>query len=241
MEVVAEHAQMLRVLIADESGLFRDVLKLALEREPDLEVAAWAADGPAAVRAAEERGPDVALLSASLPTDDGVRVSCMIKERVPGCHVIVLADEEDQRLLTDGLGCGAGGFMTRDCSLESLVEGVRAVARGETLVPPVMLGPLLTGLVARQSEHEDALLKVGQLTRREREVLALIARAMKTTAIAEALFISPETARTHIQNLLTKLGFHSRLEAASFVIDNALLDHLDASADDRLERTAVKE
>jgi DNA-binding NarL/FixJ family response regulator len=231
----------LRLLIADESGLFRDVLKLALEREPDLEVAAWAADGEAAVRAAEEKGPDVALLSASLPTYDGVRVSCMIKERVPGCSVIVLAEEQNQRLLTDGLGCGAGGFMTKDCSLESLVDGVRAVARGETLIPPVMLGPLLTGLVVRQREHEDALLQLGELTRREREVLALIARGTKTSVIGEALFISPETARTHIQNILAKLGVHSRLEAASFVIDNALLDHLDASTNGSIERAAGRE
>jgi DNA-binding NarL/FixJ family response regulator len=237
---MSKDVRMLRVLIADESGLFRDALKLALEREPDLEVAAWAADGQAAVRAAEEKGPDVALLSASLPTRDGMRVSCAIKERAPDCHVLVLADEQDQRLLTDGLGCGAGGFMTKDCSLESLVDGVRAIARGETLIPPVMLGPLLTGLVVHQREHEDALLKLGELTRREREVLALIARGTRTAAIAEALFISPETARTHIQNVLTKLGVHSRLEAASFVIDNALLDHLNAGADDSLARAAGK-
>jgi DNA-binding NarL/FixJ family response regulator len=233
---VAQRERPLRVLIADKSGLFRDVLKLALERESDLEVAAWAADGPAAIRAAEEKGPDVALLSSNLPAYDGMRVSCMIKERVPDCHVIVLAEDEDQRLLTDGLGCGAGGFMTRNCSLESLVDGVRAVARGETLIPPVMLGPLLTDLVARQREHEHALVKLATLTRREREVLALVARGRRTSAIGETLVISPETARTHVQNILPKLGVHSRLEAASFVIDHALLDHLDAGVADSLER-----
>jgi DNA-binding NarL/FixJ family response regulator len=90
-----------------------------------------------------------------------------------------------------------------------------------------MLGPLLSDLLDQRRDHESALIKLGDLSPREREVLALVARGAKTSAIGEALFISPETARTHIQNILTKLGVHSRLEAAAFVIENGLLDHLD--------------
>jgi DNA-binding NarL/FixJ family response regulator len=216
----------LRVLIADEHGIFRDALRAALEREPDLEVVGEAAEGPEAVTAVDRTRPDVVVLSATLATSSGIRASCLIRERAPDCWIIVLADVQDQRVLTDGFGCGASGYLTKDCSLEELVEAIRAVARGETLIPQAMLGPLVSDLLDRRRDHDGALLKLGDLSPREREVLALLARGAKTSAIAEALFISPETVRTHIQNILTKLGVHSRLEAASFVIENGLLDHL---------------
>jgi two-component system, NarL family, nitrate/nitrite response regulator NarL len=220
----------LQVLIADEHGIFRDALRAALERESDLEVVGEAAEGPEAVAAVERTRPDVAVLSATLTTYSGVRASCLIRERAPDCRTIVLADVQDQRQLTDGLGCGASGYLTKDCSVEELVDAVRAVARGETLIPQVMLGPLLSDLLDRRGDHENALLKLGDLSPREREVLGLVARGAKTTAIAESLFISPETVRTHIQNILTKLGVHSRLDAASFVIENGLIDHLNGSS-----------
>lgn len=219
-------ATKLQVLIADEHGIFRDALRAAFEREPDLQIVGEAAEGPEAVTAVERTRPDVAILSATLTTYSGVRASCMIRERAPECRTIVLADVQDQRQLTDGLGCGASGYLTKDCSVDELVGAVRAVARGETLIPPVMLGPLLTNLLDRRREHEHALLKLSELSPREREVLGLVARGHKTTRIAETLVISPETARTHVQNILAKLGLHSRLEAAAFVIENGLLDHL---------------
>ena len=222
----------LRVLIADEHGIFRDALRAALEREPDLELVGEAVGVKEAAAAVESIRPDVVILSATLAAHGGVRASCLIRERSPDCWIIVLADVEDQRLLTDGLGCGANGYLTKDCSLEELVEAIRAVARGETLIPQMMLGPLISDLLDRRRDHESALLKLGDLSPREREVLGLVARGAKTSAIAETLFISPETARTHIQNVLTKLGVHSRLEAASFVIENGLLDHLNGRSPD---------
>jgi DNA-binding NarL/FixJ family response regulator len=100
-----------------------------------------------------------------------------------------------------------------------------------------MLGPLLSELMDQRRGHESALLKLGDLSRRERQVLGLVARGTKTAIIAEMLVISPETARTHVQNILTKLGVHSRLEAAAFVIENGLLDHLDGRGAATLERS----
>jgi len=216
----------LRILVADEQGLFRSALKAALDAGGGLAVVAEAAEGEEAVAAAEKSRPDVAILSTGLPTVDGVRASCMIRERLPDCRIIVLAAWQDQRVLTDGLGCGANGYLTKDSSLEELVEAVRAVARGETLIPPPMLSPLLDDLLDRRRQHENALLRLTELSPREREVLALVARGAKTSAIADTLVISSETARTHIQNILSKLQVHSRLEAAAFVIENGLLDHL---------------
>jgi two-component system nitrate/nitrite response regulator NarL len=219
-------AGQLRVLVATEHGLFRDAIRAALEREDDLTVPVMATNGPSAIVAVEQHAPDIAVLSADLPDLDGVQTSCRIKACAPECAIIVLTDAHDQRLLTDGLYCGARGYLTKECSIDELVGAIRAVASGETLIPPGMLGPLLTGLIDRRREHGGALMKLAKLSPREREVLAFVARGLKTSELTEALVISPETARTHIQNILSKLGFHSRLEAATFVIENGLLDHL---------------
>jgi two-component system NarL family response regulator len=215
-----------RILIAQEQSLFRDALKLALDTEEDLDVAAEAGDAEAAVQATERAKPDVVILDARLPTVNGAHTGCLIKERLPECKILVLADEQDQRILRDGLGCGASGYLTKSSSVSEVTEAVRALHRGETLIPPVMLGPLLSQLIGRRREHEHALLKISELSRREREVLGLVARGSSTNAIAKELVISPETARTHVQNILNKLDVHSRLEAAAFVIESGLLDHL---------------
>lgn len=225
-DAVAHAGRKLQVLVAVDHGLYREALKAALERDPEFEAVLEKSDGTETVSAAERLGADVVILSVGFPVDEGVQESCLIRERVPGCRVIALADSEDQRLLAENLGCGASAYLTPDCSLTELAEAVRAVARGEILVPPRMLGPLLSDLIVRRHDRESALLRLAELSPREREVLALVTRGTRTRAIAEALVISPETARTHIQNVLAKLGVHSRLEAASFVIENDLLDHL---------------
>ncbi len=217
----------LKVLVASEDRLFRETMSIALEQEPDLVVVAEAADGDAAIAAAATLDAEVVVLSAGLPGFEGARPSCLLKDHAPECRIVVLADVQDQGLLTDGLGCGASGYLTKDCSLSELVEAIRGVARGEVLVPPTMLGPLLSELIERRDDHEQAVLKLAALSPRERQVLGLVARGMKASAIAETLVISVETARTHVQNTLTKLGVHSRLEAASFVIEYGLLPHLE--------------
>lgn len=218
-----------RVLVAHSMRLHRDAVRAAIDREPDLEVVAEAADAAAAVQACATVHPDVAVLDSMLPDYVDVQPGCAIRDRNGGgCQVLVVADASDLATLTDGLGCGARGYLTHDAAVADLVEAVRTVARGETLIPPPMLGPLLTDLLEQRRVHEQALLQLAELSPREREVLALLARGMTTTAIAEELVISPETARTHAQNILGKLGLHSRLEAATFVIENGLLEHLRA-------------
>jgi DNA-binding NarL/FixJ family response regulator len=220
-----------RVLIAHSARLHRDAVRAALDREADLEVVAEVANAADAVEACLEVHPDVAILDALLPDYASVQPGCAIRDRNGvGCRILVVAEASDLATLTDGLGCGARGYLTHDASIADLVEAVRTVARGETLIPPPMLGPLLNDLLERRRDHEQALMRLADLSPREREVLGLLARGMRTSAIAEELVISPETARTHAQNILTKLGLHSRLEAATFVIENGLLDHLRPTA-----------
>jgi DNA-binding NarL/FixJ family response regulator len=222
----AEVGKVVRVLVAHTARLHRGAICAALQCEPDLEVVAEADNALEAVEACAQRRPDVAILDGDLPGYESVKPSCAIKECHSQCAILVLADANDLGMLMGGLGCGARGYLTKDCSVAELVDAVRAVAEGEALIPPVMLGPLLTDLIERRREHESAFMRLAELSSREREVLALVARGLTTAAIGQTLVISPETARTHIQNILGKLGLHSRLEAATFAIENGLLDHL---------------
>jgi DNA-binding NarL/FixJ family response regulator len=216
------------VLLADEQALFREAVKAVLSGEPDIEVVAEARDGLQAIAEAERARPDVALLDAYLPNCDGIRATRLITERVPSCRVIVVTDQEDERALVDALDAGADGYLTKESPLVDLIEATRAVHRGEVLVPSRMLGSLLRQLVGRRRDHDLALHRVANLTRREREVLAQLALGADNEAIAQRLVISPETARTHVQNVLGKLGVHSRLEAVAFVRQNRLLEELPA-------------
>lgn len=211
-----------RILLADGHSLFREAVKAVLESEDDFQVVAEARDGLQAVSEAERTRPHIALLDSALPNCDGIKATALIKERVDCCQILVMSDEEDRMTLIDAMSAGASGYLTKEYPLADLIEATRALHRGETMVPPRMLGGLLGHLIQRRRETDDALKSMGKLTRREREVLALLADGSDNDAIAQALVISPQTARTHIQNVLGKLGVHSRLEAAAFVIQNGI-------------------
>jgi DNA-binding NarL/FixJ family response regulator len=216
----------LRILIADEQSLFREAVKVVLSAEGDLVVVAEAHDGLQAVAEAQRTQPDVALLDASLPNCDGIRATQLILERVPTCRVIVFSGQEDERVLLEAMEAGASGYLSKEAPLADLINAARAVHRGEALVPPRMLGALLQRIIHRRRERDEALKRMTNLTRREREVLGFLALGADNDQIAQRLVISPETARTHVQNVLGKLRVHSRLEAAAFVTQNGILDDL---------------
>lgn len=216
----------IRILLADGQSLFREAVRAVLGAEQDLEVVGEASDGLQAMDQAGHLEPDVVLIDANLPNCDGIRATYWITDNVPACRVVVLTDTEDERVLSDAVEAGASGYLTKESPLAELIDATRAIHRGDTLIPRRMLGALLRRLIRRKREQDDALRRLARLTRREKEVLALLAEGGDNDAIAQALVISPQTARTHIQNVLGKLGVHSRLEAAAFVIQNGVLDEL---------------
>jgi DNA-binding NarL/FixJ family response regulator len=216
----------IRVLIADAHSLVREAVRAVLDGQPGIVVDAEAGDGMQAVSAAERTRPHVALLDADLPNRDTVHTTTIVRERVPGCRVVVLSDHSDERVLLSAIQAGANGFLTKGCPIAELVDAVRAVSQGDTLIPPRMLGSLLQRLIHGRRDKEAALRQVARLTRRERQVLGLLAGGADNDGIAQALVISPETARTHVQHVLTKLGMHSRLAVAAFVASNGLMDEL---------------
>ena len=227
--------QELRILLAIDPSLFREAVGAALRAEEGIEIVAEASDGLMAVAEAERTRPDAALVHADLPNCDGLRVTRLINERVKGCRVLVLSDQEDDSILDRAVTAGASGYITKEDPLQDLLAALRAVTSGETWIPARMLGTLLTHLSRRRQETSEALRRVSHLTRREKEVLALLAEGAGNDHIAQTLVISPQTARTHIQNLLGKLGVHSRLEAAAFVNQDGVRDELERAG--ALERS----
>ena len=224
-----DEAGRVRILLADGQSLFREAVRVVLSAEDDFTVVAEAGDAAQAIAEAERTRPDLALLDIALPPSGGVEAVLAITDRVPDCRVVLLSDQQDQSALIRALEAGASGLLLRSCPLSDLTDAARAISRGETLIPPRMLGALLSELIRRRRRHDEARRAVVRLTRREREVLALLADGADLDAIAGSLLISPETARTHIQNVLSKLDVHSRAEAAEFVLQHGILDDLVAA------------
>jgi DNA-binding NarL/FixJ family response regulator len=219
-------AARIRVLLADEQALFREAVKIVLEAQRDFSVVAQAGDAVYAVAEAERTRPDIALVDTELPNLGVEELTRRIKRSVPECGVVLLSPRAELGTLVSSMEAGASGYLTKDSGLDQLVEAARAVHRGETLVPSKMLGPLLDRLIHRGRDEDEAMRKLSRLTRREREVLALMMQGADNAVIAQTLTISPETARTHIQNILGKLGLHSRLEAVAFVSGNGIVNRL---------------
>lgn len=219
----------IRILIASVQALYSDAVKVALNNERDLEVVAESPTPTEAAEAACRSRADVAVLDGSIASGRADAVSAF-GERVPACRVLFLADDSDQHQLADMIEAGASGLLTKNRPLSELIIAVRAVYGGDMYIPQHMLRPLVSELVRRRKDRSDALVRTGRLTPREKEVLALLAQGLDTGDIARALVISPETARTHIQHVLCKLGVHSRLEAAALIANTDILEELSRGA-----------
>jgi two-component system, NarL family, response regulator LiaR len=221
---VAKTEREVSMLVADDHALFREAVRAALSVEPGLEIVAEARDGRETIAEALRTRPQIALIDATLSNYDAIRATALIVQELPGCRVIVLSDTEDEKILVRAVEAGASGFLTKASPLTTLVDAVKRVDAGETLIPSDMLGGLLARLVNRRQLQRNAVRMMVRLTRREKEVLGLLAAGADNQAIGRALVMSPQTARTHIQNILGKLEVHSRLEAAAFVVRNGLQD-----------------
>lgn len=211
------------VLLADEHALFRAVVRAALE--DDLGVAvAECGTGDDVLRDVDRIRPEVVVLSDQLTVSSGERVCGVLKGRSAAPRVLVLGTESDPSGLVRALDSGADGFASRGGRLEDLLAAARAVLAGHAWVPPDKLGEVLRHYVARRRVSDEASTRIQSLSPREREVLVLLAGGRDHREIATHLVIAPQTARTHIQNVLGKLEVHSRLEASALAFESGLLD-----------------
>jgi DNA-binding NarL/FixJ family response regulator len=213
----------IRVMVAEGHALFRAALRAGIGAEPDLEVVAEAGRSDQAIEEVRRQAPDVAVLSAVAPAD-AIQVCAAIKAEGVGTKVLVVSELPDQTILLGAVEAGADGYLDSGRGLASLLAAIRQVHAGEACIPPGMLGVLLRCLIHRRRDEDAAVDRFSRLSRREKEVFGLLVEGKDNRAIAEALVVSPHTARTHIQNVLEKLEVHSRLEAATLAMEYNLLE-----------------
>jgi len=215
----------LRVLIVDPRAIIRAAVAESLVEDHQVNVAATADDIGSTLLQAARVEPTVVVVSTSL--DHALSSFC---SRLHGMEkpprILVFDAEPDADALLDAIESGADGYATGVHGMSGLAAAIRAIARGESVVPAAMLGSLLRHLIQRQREAAVAAERLVNLTPREREVLALLVEGLDQDRIAAALVISPETARTHLQRVLRKLGVHSRVEAVALVARTGLADRL---------------
>jgi two-component system NarL family response regulator len=217
----------IRVLIADDHALFRRGLTMVLVSEPGIEVVGEAQDGVEAVSRAEELAPDVVLMDVRMPRLSGIEATRAIRETAPTAKILMLtvSDEEDD--LFDAIKAGANGYLLKEISIEEVADAVRAVVTGQSLISPSMASKLLNefNTLSKQATEKQRY-ATPRLTDRELEVLKLVAQGMRNSEIAESLYISENTVKNHVRNILEKLQLHSRMEAVVYAMREKLFDPL---------------
>jgi DNA-binding NarL/FixJ family response regulator len=217
----------IRTLIVDDHALFRRGLEIVLVTEPDIEVVGQAGDGAEAVQRAGESLPDVVLMDVRMPRSSGIEACRAIKDVAPSARIIILTMSDEEEDLFDAIKAGASGYLLKDIPLDQVAEAVRSVHGGQSLISPSMAGKLLTefaSLTKRETEEPPRDVPAPKLTDREMQVLRLVARGMNNRDIAKELFISDNTVKNHVRNILEKLQIHSRMEAVMVAVREKLIE-----------------
>jgi len=211
----------LRVVIADDQPMMRAGFKAVLEATGNIEVVAEAANGEEAVAAAREHAPDVVLMDIRMPGMDGIEATRLLPSRQ---RVLILTTFGLDEYIIDALRAGASGFLLKDAPTQEVVQAVRAVAAGDAVLAPAVTRQLLDQVARRLpaavSRTPDAL---AQLTDREQQVLRMLAAGLSNAEICEALVLSEATVKSHVSNLLGKLGLRDRVQAVIYAYETGLI------------------
>ncbi len=213
----------IRILIADDHAMVRRGMRDFLELHDDLAVIGEAADGSQAVELALSLAPDVVVMDLLMPILDGIAATTAIKAARPAIEIIAITSFIEESRVVAAIEAGASGFLLKDADADDLAAAIRSAAAGE-----VHLDPAVAGIVARRmrkgsgraTDGSGADAGLGTLTSRERDVLAGVARGLSNRAIATELGITERTARTHVSNILAKLGLASRTQAALLAVQH---------------------
>ncbi|HEY0540655.1 MAG TPA: response regulator transcription factor [Actinoallomurus sp.] len=212
----------IHVVIADDQELVRSGFAMILEAQPDIAVVGEASDGAEALAAVREHRPDVALLDIRMPGLDGIEAARAICAQTE-CRVIMLTTFDQDDYVYDALYGGASGFLLKDVRRDDLVHAVRVVARGESLLAPTVTRRLISDLTARRPRPNAAPTGLDRLTARERETLKLLGRGLSNAEIAVTMVVSEHTVKTHVSNVLAKLGLRDRVQAVIAAYESGLI------------------
>ena len=214
---------MIRVLLADDQAMIRAGFKLLLDNQDDIEVVGEAETGAEAVTLVPELEPDVVLMDVQMPDMDGIAAT----EAISGTpetssRVIIVTTFQRDDYLFDALRAGASGFLLKTAPPEDLVDAVRIVAGGDSLLDPSVTGQVI-GRFAQAGPGVARSERLDELTEREREVLEQLAKGLSNAEIAEALYVSETTVKTHVSNVLSKLALRDRVQAVVFAYEHGLV------------------
>jgi DNA-binding NarL/FixJ family response regulator len=215
----------LKVIIVDDHALFRRGLEMVLENEADIEVVGEATDGQQAVDRTSELMPDVVLMDVRMPRRSGIEATQRIKELMPHVKIVVLTNSDEEADLYEAIKAGASGYLLKEISSEEVADAIRSVVQGHSRISPAMASKLLTEFQAMSKRTDDRQpLAPPKLTERELQILRLVAKGLGNRDIAQQLFISENTVKNHIRNILEKLQLHSRMEAVIYAVREKLFD-----------------
>lgn len=209
-----------RILIIDDHNLFRSGLKFLLSQQPDFEVIGEAADGLEGVKLAQQLRPDVLLLDLDMPVMHGKEALPQLLDVLPNLTILMLTVSEDAADLTDCIRMGAKGYLLKNINTDFLLDSIRKAVDGDSVISPEMTIKLVAQLKSPQPVRSPQMLE--NLTPREREMLIWLTKGASNKTIARELDLAESTVKVHIQNLLRKLGLHSRVQAAVYAVENGI-------------------
>jgi two-component system NarL family response regulator len=214
----------IRVMIADDHALFRQGLRIVLDAEPDLEVVAEASDGEEAIARATDAIPDIILMDVRMPKVSGIEAAARLKQELPASKVVMLTVSDEEQDLFEAIKAGASGYLLKEIEPAEVARAIRHIQAGQSLLSPSMASKLLTEFATMTKRTDERAYAPPRLTDREMEVLKLVAQGMSNREIAKNLFISENTVKNHIRNILEKLHLHSRMEAVIYAVREKLLE-----------------
>ena len=212
----------IRVIIADDHAVLREGTRELLQRESDLEVVGEAGDGVEAIELVRKTKPDVAIVDIAMPKLNGIEATKQIKAISPSTAVLILTGYEDDQYVFALLEAGAAGYLLKDVQIQEVIDAIRAVKAGESVLHPVVARKVLDHFVRTKNKANTSLPSF--LTEREIDVLRCAAKGLGNREIAEELSLSVRTVQSHLRNVFSKLGVTSRIEAVLFGLKNGLLE-----------------
>ncbi len=211
-------------MVVDDHALFRRGLETVLAGEDDLELVGEASDGAEAVERAQELMPDVVLMDIRMPRRSGIEATRQIKDLLPHCKILMLTISDEEADLYEAIRAGAAGYLLKDLPAEEVADAIRSVWGGQSRISPAMASKLLSEFASMTRQAARPPVPGPRLTQRELEVLQLVAQGLGNREIARRLFISENTVKNHIRNILEKLQLHSRMEAVVYAVREKMIE-----------------
>lgn len=211
------------VLVVDDHRMFAEAIELLLGGREGIEIVGTVGTGEEAVELVKHRAPNVVLMDIDLPGIDGIETTRQIRAEAPDAQVIVITAFQEPGTIASAIQAGASGYVPKTKAADDLLDVIKMAAAGEMVLPSGQLSQILGRLQEQTRGASDAGRRLGELTSREIQVLQAMADGKSTTDVAQDLFISPSTVQTHVKNILSKLGVHSKLEAVTFGVRHGMV------------------